>query len=189
MANQQRPVTIYAVLDLDYRYNTEPDGARQSDDDDDDYENNIIYALTYKLQRKIDEIVEKNNEKKRKRKVVNVTVVGAADKSDASCISVLLERVLCLLNAISEPIYNNKKTVVRFKDFVLLNKNKYGKVLRPRTGHLLASDSPPSDVSGHLVFLTSRPYTRALLKDKRSWWGSTAGRLTSVSKLKWTGIR
>lgn len=187
MANQQRPVTIYAVLDLDCWYNTEADDIGQSDNDD-DYENNIMFALTHKLRSKIGKIMEKNNKKKRKSKLVNVTVVGAADKTDAGYLSVMLERVLCLLNVISEPKYN-KKTVVRFKDFVLLNKNKYGKVLRPRKGHLRASDSPPSDVSGHVVFLSSRPYIRALLKDRRSWWGDTVGRLTSVSKLKWTGIR
>lgn len=186
MANQQRPVTVYAVLDLDCWYNTKADGAGQSDDDD--YENNIIFALTHKLHHKVDKIMEKNNKKKRKRKVVNVTVVGAVDKTDAGRLSVLLERVLCLLNAIFEPKYN-KKTVARFKGFVLLNKNRHGKVLRPRTGHLLASDSPPPDVSGHLVFLTSRPCIRALLNDRHSWWGDTVGRLTSVSKLKWTGIR
>nr|BDT63219.1 MAG: wsv270-ike protein [Hemigrapsus takanoi nimavirus]GBG35346.1 wsv270-ike protein [Hemigrapsus takanoi nimavirus] len=181
MANQQRPVTIYAVLDLDCWYNREADGAGQSYDDH-DYENNIMFALNHKLHHKIEKIMEKNNKKKRKSKVVNVTIVGAVDKTGAVYLSVLLERVLCLLNAISEP-NSNKKTVVRFKDFVLLDKNKHGKALRPRAGHLLASDSPPSDVSGHVVFLTSRPYIRALLKDRRSWWGDTAGRLTFVSKL------
>lgn len=187
MANQQRPVIIYAVLDLDCWNNTEADGAGQLHDGN-ACENNIMFALTRKLPRKIDKIMEKNNKRKRKRKVVNVTVVGAADKSDAGRLSVLLERVLCLLNGISEP-NRNKKTVVRFKDFVILDKNRHGKALRPRTGHLLASDSPPSDVSGHVVFLTCRPYIRALFKDRRSWWGDTVGRLTSVSKLKWTGIR
>lgn len=184
MSNQQRPVTIYAVVDLDCRYNTKEDGEGQSDD----YEKNILFALTHKLYHKIDKIIEKNKKMKRKCKVVYVTVVGAADKTNAGCLSVLLERVLCLLNAISEPRYN-WKTVVKFKDFVLLNKNRHGKALRPRAGHLLASNSPPSDVSGHVVFLTSRPYIRALLKDRRSWWGGTVGRLTSVSRLKWTGIR
>ena len=180
MANQQRPITIYAVVDFDCWSNTEENGAGQLVHD----ENKIVFSLIYKLRRKIDKIMKKNNQKKRKWTIVNVTVVGATDKTGADHISTLLERLLPLLNVFSEP---NKKFVVKFKGFVLLDKNRHGKVLRPRTENL-ASDSPPSDVSGHIVFLTSRPYIRELLKDRRSWWGDTVGCLTSVSKLKWTGI-
>lgn len=157
-----RMKTIYAVLDLDYWYNTETGD-----------EDNIMFALNHKLRCKINKI------KDRKRKLFSVTVVGVVDKATADSFSVLLERVLCLLNAISEP-----KTRVRFKDFVLLDKNRHGKALRPRTGLLLASDSPPSDVSGKVIFLTRRPCIRALLKSRHSWWGNTVGRLKSVSKLR-----
>ena len=147
-----RAQTIYAVLDLESHE-----------------ENNIMFALHHKL---------RNRLKDKKHKLFIVTVVGVIDKADAGSLSVLLERVLCLLNAFSEPR-------VRFKEFVLLDKNRHGKALRPRTGHLLASDSPPSDVAGKVIFLTRRPCIRALLKNKRSWWGNTIGRLTS----KWTDIR
>lgn len=181
MVNQQRPLTIYAVVDLDCWSNAEEeDGTGQLHD-----ENKIVFALIYKLRSKIDKIIKKNSQKNRKWKIVNVTVVGATDKNGADHISIRLERLLPLLNVFFEL---NKTSMVRFKGFVLLDKNRHGKVLRPRTEYL-ASDSPPSDVSGHIVFLTSRPYIRELLKDRRSWWGDTVGCLTSVSKLKWTGIR
>ena len=148
----QRPVTIYAVLDLDFHNET----------DDLSIENSIIFALSHKLNRKLNRIMKK-------KKVVNITVVGAADKTNADLLSVLLKRIMCILNTISKP----DKI---FKDFILLNKNNHGKVL--------CADSPPCDIAGCVIFLTSRPYIRELLKDKRSWWGETGGRLTSVSKLK-----
>ena len=161
------PITIYAVLDLD---NTETYGQTHN-------EHIIMSVMTDKLCRKIDKIMKKE----RKCKGVKVTVVGAANETNARYLSVFLERVLCMMNSIF------KQPKVEFKNFVLLDNN--GKALRPRTGCLLASDSPPSDVFGRFIFLTSRPYVRALLKKRCSWWGGTVGRLTSVSKLKWTGIR
>ena len=181
MANQQRPITIYAVVDLDCWSSTEEDDRVGQLYD----ENKIIFALNNKLRSKIDKIMKKSYQEKIEGGIVNVTVVGATDKTGADHISTLLERLLPLLNVFSLP---NNKPVVRFKGFVLLDKKRHGKVLRPRTEYL-ASDLPPSDVSGHIVFLTSRLYIRKLLKNRRSWWGNTAGCLTSVSKLKWTGIR
>lgn len=153
------PITIYAVLNLDY-----------VDDDE------LLFTLTNYFNN------YKTNKKRQghKKRAVNVTVVGAADKNNANYLSVLLERVLNLLNFLSEPN-------IKFKNFVLLDKNRHGKALSPIKGYTLASDSPPADVSGRVVFLSQRPYLRALFKDNRSWWGSTVGRLRSLQK--WTTIR
>ncbi|KAK3874370.1 hypothetical protein Pcinc_020665 [Petrolisthes cinctipes] len=148
-------LVVYAVVDLDCCCHEQPVES--------DCETPLMYALTCTLEDEIGKI----RGYKRTRKV-NVVVVGGVDKKDALRVSVILERTLSTLNIMA----SDNKTYTKY---VLMNKNRRGKAIRPKQGQKMATDEPPEDVAGVPVFLTQRPCIASLFKNKHSWWGSTVG--------------
>ncbi|KAK3884965.1 hypothetical protein Pcinc_010808 [Petrolisthes cinctipes] len=121
-------LVVYAVVDLDYCCREQPVES--------DCETPLMYALTCTLEDEIGKI----RGYKRTRKV-NVVVVGGVDKKDALRVSVILERTLSTLNIMA----SDNKTYTKY---VLMNKNRRGKAIRPKQGQKMATDEPPEDVAG-----------------------------------------
>lgn len=136
-------MTVYAVVDLD-----------GSDDSAEELEYRLMYNLMSLKKRKEDEAA---------------VVIGAVSENIA-IVSIVLERVIKIMNnmASNGPV---------LKRFVLLDKKNKGKAIGGDT-------SPPEDVNGKLIFLTKRSCIKSLINNKNSWWGQVVRKLKGKKKLR-----
>lgn len=164
MGKERKEVVVYAVVDLSCCYRL------GGGDDMRAIEGVLLYSLLTQLRKRVRKRIPSSG----KLKIVVVGCLG--EKERVQEISTILDRILSALNMMTDP------DQLIYTKYVLLDQNNHGKVIKAQG--IMASDDPPEDIAGIPLLLSSRLCVKHAFTDKRSWWGSTAGRLTK--SLKWT---